>query len=131
MMTIARMLSAMVMAAALAGCGASAGRQLGGTLGSVEVANVLGSEITGGEGRYSLGTLLSPYLGTGVDELLDAADQRLAQDVAQTGLETSPDNLATSWSNPDTGHAGTFTPLNTYTSGDGLLCENGGAIIPH
>ncbi|MDH3701940.1 MAG: RT0821/Lpp0805 family surface protein [Alphaproteobacteria bacterium] len=70
------------------------------------------------------GTLLGSYRGSAVGSSLDAADRRYAEQAAKKGLGTWPDKYTTRWSNPDTGHTGTFTPINSYLSDDRLRCRD-------
>jgi surface antigen len=127
-MTIARMLCALFMAIAVAGCETDPGGiPPRGALGGASAGNVLGSEIGGGKGPVAAtaaGTLLGAYQGSAVGKSLDRADRRHAEEAARNGLEKSPVGHTTPWSNPDTGHAGTFTPTNTYHSADDLRCRD-------
>ncbi len=128
MMTISRMLCALVVAAAAAGCASDGGRtQVGGALGGAVVGGLLGSEIGSSKEQLAAtaaGTLLGGYLGTEVGRSLDRADRLPAEETAQISLGTSPDGQTSHWSNPGTGHAGTFTPTNAYRSDDDLLCRD-------
>ncbi len=127
-MTIARMLCALVVAVTVAGCDIDIGRTPArGTLGAVTVGGLLGSKIAGGDDQLAtiaMGTLLGPYLGSEIGKSLDRADRRYAESTAEKSLAISPAGHTSRWTNPDTGHAGTFTPTNSYRSDDGLRCRD-------
>lgn len=46
-----------------------------------------------------------------------------AEMAAQRSLETVPSGTTIIWSNPRTGHSGSFTPLRTFRSGSGVWCR--------
>ncbi len=127
-MTSARMLCVLVVAVAVAGCETDAGPKQGvGTLGLVSVDRLLESKIGDAKDQLAataVGTLLGPYQGSEVGKSLDRADRRYAEDAALESLGTSPAGQTSRWSNPDSGHAGAFTPTNTYRSEDGLRCRD-------
>ena len=123
-MTIARILYALVVAVAVAGCETDAGRM---EMGDTVVASLLGSQIGGDKGQLAptaAGTLLGAYLGSEVGKSLGRTDRLYAEDAVQKSLGTSPARQTSRWSNTDTGHTGTFTPVNTYRSADGLQCRD-------
>ena len=122
-MTIARMLCALVVVVAVAGC-ETAERELAA---NAAVRDLLRSEIGDDKGQLAvtaMGTLLGEYLGTTVGKSLTPSDRRYAEDAARKSLETSPVGQTARWRNPDTGHVGTFTPINTYRSHDDLVCRD-------
>ncbi len=127
MITISRMLCALVVAVAVTGCANDGGRrQVGGAYGSA-VGGLHGSVI--GRDKEQLaptaaGTLLGGYLGSEVGKSLDRVDRPHAEEAAQNSLGASPDGQTSRWSNPDTGHDGTFTPINAYLSADDFLCRD-------
>lgn len=121
-MTIVKAFCVLAMAVVVTGCAEGAHR--GGLLGDVAVDGLLGSKVGGDESTLAVGALLGPYQGTEVGQLLDVADRRSAGATARQGLETLPDAGMDDWSNPDTGHSGSFAPINTYTSMDGLRCRD-------
>jgi len=91
------------------------------------VGGLLGSRIGGGSGQLAataLGTLLGGYAGSQVGRSLDRADRLHAERTAQSSLERAPSGRTSGWTNPDSGHSGTFTPTNTYRSGDGMNCRD-------
>ncbi len=127
-MTIARTLCALVMAAAVASC--ESGIVLpksGGTYADAQAGNRLESRIGKDKGNLfvtAAGTLLGPFLGSDVGRSLDVSDRRYAEYAARKSLETAPAGMTSNWSNPETGHSGTFTPANVYRSADDLLCRD-------
>ena len=127
-MTIARMLCGLVVAVTVVGCDTDIGlTQARATLGGAAVGGVLGSKIGGGNDQLAttaVGTLLGAYRGSEVGGLLDRTDRRYAEDAAEKSLGISPAGRTSRWSNPDTGHTGTFTPTNMYRSDDGLRCRD-------
>ncbi len=114
-------------AASLAACsGAPGSKRTGGTLVGAAVGGLLGSKIGGGSGRFAAvaaGTLLGAFLGREVGESLDRADRLYAQRTATDGLEHQTSGATTTWSNPDSGHSGTFTPVRTYREPSGRYCR--------
>ncbi len=112
----------------LSGCESDRGtKQTGGALVGAVVGGLLGSQIGGGTGKLATtaaGTLLGAYLGSEAGKSLDRADRVYAERAAQQGLESKRSGTPSKWVNPDTGHSGAITPLNTYRSGDGLHCRD-------
>jgi surface antigen len=67
--------------------------------------------------KQSAGTLLGAWAGSEVGKSLDRADRLAAAQATHNALEHTPTGAATTWRNPDTGHAGSVTPLRTYQAG--------------
>jgi surface antigen len=128
-----RAISIVVLSLALAACESDRGpKEVGGALVGAAVGGLLGSQIGGGRGQLAAvaaGTLLGAYLGTEVGRSLDRADRLHAERAAQHSLETTRSGTASRWVNPDNGHAGSFTPLNSYRSADGLDCRDYDQVI--
>lgn len=102
-------------------------KEIGGALLGAIVGGLLGSQIGGGKGQLATtaaGTLLGAYLGSTAGKSLDRADRVYAERAAQQSLESNPSGSPSTWSNPDTRHSGSVTPLNTYQSGDALHCRD-------
>lgn len=108
-------------AALLAGC-ANAGNgpgefganktTAGGLLGAVGGA-VAGAQFGKGKGQLAAtaaGTLLGALIGSEIGSSLDRADQQYAQR-AQVQAQAAPIGQSIVWSNPETGHSGTVTPI--------------------
>lgn len=84
----------------------------GGLLGAVGGA-VAGSQFGQGKGRIAAaaaGTLLGALVGSEVGSSLDRADQQYARR-AQTQAQAAPIGQSIVWSNPESGHSGTVTPV--------------------
>jgi surface antigen len=102
-------------------------KEVGGALLGAVVGGLLGSRIGGGTGQLAAtaaGTLFGAYAGSQVGRSLDKADRLYAERTAQRSLENTRSGRTSTWTNPDSGHSGTFTPTNTYQSRDGLDCRD-------
>jgi len=114
---------------AIAGSGiAQAGqKEIGGLLLGGALGGFLGSKVGKGKGKLAAtaaGTLFGAFLGSQVGRSLDRADRLYAERTAQGSLERSRSGATSDWVNPDTGHAGSFTPTSTYRSRQGLACRD-------
>jgi surface antigen len=54
---------------------------------------------------------------------LDNADRQAMQQATQGTLERTPSGQPSTWSNPDSGHSGTVTPVRTYRTSTGQYCR--------
>jgi surface antigen len=84
----------------------------GGLLGAVGGA-VAGAQFGSGSGRLAAtaaGTLLGALIGSEVGSSLDRADQQYAHR-AQTQAQAAPIGQTIVWSNPESGHSGSVTPV--------------------
>ena len=82
------------------------------------LGGVLGNQVGHGGGRVLAtigGAALGGYIGGRVGRSMDENDQRKASQA----LETSPDNRASSWHNPNTGQSYSVTPKRTYAGSSG------------
>jgi surface antigen len=70
-----------------------------------------------------VGTLLGAYLGNEAGKSLDRADALYASRAEYQALEYTPSGSSDPWRNPDTGHYGRVTPIETYESTDGTYCR--------
>jgi surface antigen len=112
--------------AACAGDYRNSPKEMGGTLVGAGIGGLLGSKIGGGKGQLAAvaaGTILGGLLGNSVGRSLDRADQAYATRTAHQTLETAPTGTVAQWTNPDTGHAGTFKPVRTYQTNQGQYCR--------
>ena len=109
------------------GCAPHTGPKEGaGTLLGAGAGALLGSQVGGGKGRLvavAIGTLAGAMVGQELGRSLDKADQIAMQQNAQYALEHAPTNTSTPWRNPDTGHSGQITPIETYQSSSGQYCR--------
>jgi surface antigen len=116
----------------LAGCSQNGGQDgrfsksdAGTILGGVGGA-VAGAQFGKGTGRLAttaLGTLLGAALGNSIGASLDRADVAYHDRAAQNAFESNRSGTASSWTNPDSGHSGTVTPLNVTQRSDGRYCR--------
>ncbi len=133
--TTTRIATVAVVALALAACAApdqrrpgqvgEANKTTGGTLLGAVGGGLLGSQIGGGTGKLiavGAGTLLGAFVGHQVGESLDKADVDYSKR-AQERAHTAPIGQQISWSNPETGHAGTITPNREGNDTSGNYCR--------
>lgn len=116
----------LLVAGLLAACSNDQGpKQTGGAiLGGIGGA-VVGSQFGGGTGRIAmtaLGTMLGAYAGSEVGKSLDKADQAAAGK-AEARAHTAPIGQQISWSNPDSGHSGSYTPTRDGYDQSGNYCR--------
>jgi surface antigen len=120
---------AIVMAAVLALGACQQGQgpdktDIGTVLGGVGGA-VIGAQFGSGTGRLAAtaaGTLIGAFVGREVGKSLDKADIAAAQQ-AQNKAHTAPVGEKIVWSNPDTGHSGSVTPVRQGTDSAGNQCR--------
>ena len=93
-----------------------------GGLGGATVGGLLAAAAGGGGAGIAAGVIGGALLGGLAGNLLDDRDRRMANDAAQGAFETAPSGKAVAWSNPDSGHAGTVTPVRTFQS-NGNYCR--------
>lgn len=109
----------------LTACQSTGTKQLlGGTTGAV-LGGLAGSQIGGGKGQLvavGVGTLLGAFAGSEIGASLDKADMMYANQ-AQQQAYSAPVGQTISWNNPDSGHAGTVTPVKDGYSNTGRYCR--------
>ena len=120
--------AAVVMASvvALAGCQSTGPKETGGTLIGAGAGALAGAQFGGGNGKIAMaviGGLLGSQVGAGVGRSLDNVDRMMEQQSSAQALESYPVGQTATWTNPDTGNAGTFTPTKTYQQADGGYCR--------
>lgn len=96
------------------GLGAATGAAAGG---------LIGAAAGGGAEGIVAGVLLGGLLGGAIGNALDQRDREYAYQNNQRGLETYSVGQTSTWQNPDTGHAGSMTPTNTYQTSQGQYCR--------
>lgn len=90
----------------------------GGTLGGLIAA------AAGGSPAVIAASVVGGILVGGlVGNLLDERDKKLAAEAAQKALESAPTGKPVAWRNPDSGHAGSVTPVKTYQVANGNYCR--------
>ena len=126
-MKTSRIVIALAASISLAACATDTGQKEGsGTLIGAGLGGLAGSQIGSGSGKLAavgVGVLLGGLLGRSIGKSLDRADQAHAAEAAQYSLEHERTGTATSWSNPDSGHSGSFTPTRTYETAQGQPCR--------
>lgn len=121
-----KILTAALLCVALTACEQGREKETVGTLAGAGLGALLGSQIGGGKGAMAaiaVGTLAGAWAGSEVGKSLDKADKQYAQRTAQDALEYNKVGQASTWRNPDSGHSGTVTPVNTYRSSEGTDCR--------
>ena len=128
MAKLPRLVAGVLVSLALVGCAGSdlGTKQTVGALAGAGAGRVLGAQV--GTGRPPLaataaGTLLGAFLGSEVGKSLDRADAVYASRAEYQALEYAPSGYSTPWRNPDTGHYGSVTPIETYESAGGAYCR--------
>ena len=111
---------------ALVATGCENPKQAIGTLGGGALGAWAGSTIGKGTGNVvatAVGAVGGALLGGYIGGQLDKADRERAGRTAQSSLEGARTGQIAQWSNPDTGHSGTFMPTRTYQSSQGRYCR--------
>ncbi|MFQ5959549.1 MAG: RT0821/Lpp0805 family surface protein [Alphaproteobacteria bacterium] len=126
-MKTTRIAIAFAAALALAACATDQGpKQSFGTLIGAGLGGLAGSQIGSGTGQLAAvgaGVLLGGLLGNEVGRSLDKADQAYVARTAQYSLESAPVGTTSTWTNPDSGNSGSFTPTRTYEAAQGQYCR--------
>lgn len=117
---------AVMIAVLVAACSSDYGpKQTGGAvLGGIGGA-IGGAQFGKGKGNLAMtavGTLLGAFIGSEVGKSLDRADQQYAQQ-AETRVHTAPVGQTISWSNPESGNSGTYTPTRDGRDQAGNYCR--------
>jgi len=111
----------------LPGCAQSVGpKETGGTLLGAGTGALLGSQLGHGHGTMvavAMGTLAGALIGQEIGKSLDRSDRLAMARNAQNALENAPTHESRPWTNPDTGHSGTFTPTKTYQTAAAKYCR--------
>ena len=111
----------------LAGCGpdgpnkADTGLAVGAITGGL-----IGSAVGNGNGKIAaaaIGAFVGGVVGNEIGRSLDEQDRRFAQQAEYAALERGRSGERTEWRNPDSGHAGSITPIRTYQTSDGVHCR--------
>ncbi|MCD8497993.1 MAG: glycine zipper 2TM domain-containing protein [Alphaproteobacteria bacterium] len=100
-------------------------KQTVGALGGAVAGGVLGSQVGGGSGRLiatGAGVLLGGLLGSEIGASLDNADKAYAMQ-AQNRAYAAPVGETISWNNPQSGNAGSITPVRDGYASSGRYCR--------
>ena len=117
---------AVLVCVALAACSQGREKETAGTLVGAGTGALIGSQVGGGKGQLAaiaIGTLMGAWAGNEVGKSLDRADKLAAQRTSQDALEYNKTGQTSTWRNPDSGHSGTVTPVNTYRNDAGRDCR--------
>ncbi|MEK9671054.1 MAG: RT0821/Lpp0805 family surface protein [Rhodospirillaceae bacterium] len=126
--TVAAMLMAAVTLGACVtnGQGGYGQKQGWGTVLGAGTGALVGSQLGSGRGKLAMvaiGALAGSMIGSEVGASLDRADQAYHARTQNAALN-SADWQTVSWSNPDTGHGGSVTPVRTMRQGNyGPVCR--------
>lgn len=88
-------------------------KQTMGTAGGAILGGVLGSKLGKGDGRLWMtgaGALLGAFAGSEIGKSLDQADRMYHQQAVEQAY-SAPLNKEIDWSNPESGHSGSVTPV--------------------
>jgi len=102
------------------------GNELVGTLLGAAIGGLVGSQVGSGTGNkvaIGAGVLAGGMLGSKVAKSMNCQDQSYHNETAQNALENETSGSTSSWNNPDSGAAGTVTPMRTYQREDGTYCR--------
>jgi surface antigen len=112
------LIAATLAALVLGACESNPSKQDIGMVSGAVVGGVIGHQVGHGAGNAIAtigGAALGGFIGSRIGRSMDRDDQRKA---AQA-LETSPDERASAWRNPNTGQTYSVTPKRTYAGADG------------
>lgn len=111
---------------AAAACENAGEKETLGTLGGAAVGGLAGAQIGSGSGQLiatAAGVLLGAFAGREIGKSLDKADKLYAERTANQAFEYNKTGEESSWSNPDSGNAGTVTPTQTTYADSGEPCR--------
>ena len=100
-------------------------QQFGSLLGAI-IGGVAGAQVGDGDGQLiavGVGSLLGAMIGGEIGRSLDEVDRQLMAQTTEHALNEVPGNTITTWRNPDSGHGGSITPLNTTEVQPGIYCR--------
>jgi surface antigen len=128
MSRLPRVVASVLVSLSLVGCAGSdyGTKQTVGALAGAGAGGLLGAQVGKGGTRLAAtaaGTLLGAFLGSEVGRSLDRADALYASRAEYQALEYTPSGSSTPWRNPDNGHYGSVTPIETYETASGAYCR--------
>jgi surface antigen len=94
-----------------------------GAVGGGTVGGLIAAAAGGSPAVIAASVIGGILVGGLVGNLLDERDKKMAAEAAQKALESAPTGKPVAWQNPDSGHAGTVTPVKTYQTADGKHCR--------
>lgn len=110
----------------LGACTSDGPKQSAGTLIGAATGALVGSQFGKGHGRMAgiaIGTLIGSQVGSHIGSKMDKRDRELANQTAFHSLEKQPDNVVSSWKNPNNAHGGNFVVTSTTEEGS-RVCRN-------
>ena len=106
--------------------------QLIGAIGGGIIGGYVGTQLGGGSGNLLFlvaGTTLGSLFGYANGDSLIPSDRALFKDSAKLAMNNIEDGNVYSWVNPDTGVAGTITPIRSYYAENNKVCRDFDATI--
>lgn len=100
-------------------------KQTIGTGSGALIGGILGSRVGGHEGRLwatGAGALLGALVGSEIGKSLDRADM-MYNEQAMTKAYTAPLHQTITWNNPESGNAGSVTPVREGRTAQGNVCR--------
>jgi len=101
-------------------------KQTIGTAGGAVLGGLAGSAIGGGSGQLwatGAGALIGAFVGSSIGKSLDRADMEY-HNRAVNQAYSAPLNQTINWSNPESGHSGSVTPVRDgVNSATGAVCR--------
>jgi surface antigen len=93
-----------------------------GAFGGAAFGGLIAAAAGGGGAAIAGAVIGGALLGGLAGNMLDQRDKRMAAEAQQRALEAAPTGTPIAWTNPDSGHSGSVTPVRTYQSG-GTYCR--------
>ncbi len=106
--------------------------QLIGAIGGGVIGSYVGSQLGGGTGSLLFivaGATVGSLAGYAYGDSLIPSDRAKFKDSAKIAMDNIGDGQVYSWTNPDTGVAGTIKPTRSYYVENGQLCRDFDATI--
>ncbi|NCT40339.1 MAG: glycine zipper 2TM domain-containing protein [Alphaproteobacteria bacterium] len=103
----------------------SGNKQKIGAVSGAVVGGLLGSKVGGGSGQLwatGAGAIIGGLLGSEIGNSLDRADMVYAANASERA-HSAPVGETISWSNPESGHSGSITPVREGKSTAGRYCR--------
>ena len=119
--------AAVILSLALAGCATEPSKQSKGAATGAIIGGALGYGLGKGHANKELATAFGLFVGAIIGDRLgaqlDERDQMIAAQNMQYSMEMTPDGTISEWENPNSGHAGSTYPTQTYYRDDGTPCR--------
>ena len=106
--------------------------QLIGAIGGGVIGGYAGTQLGGGSGNLLFivaGTTLGSLVGYAYGDSLVPSDRAMFKKSAKVAMDNIKDGNVYSWVNPDTGVAGTITPIKSYYAENNKICRDFDATI--